>query len=192
MRSTPSSVSFCTIQSGRSPFGMADSDRERVGSAGLGDDLAVSLQGQRRSRSRTVATQPPTGTVGDGDRLAVAQAQHPAQMMHRVVVDRQPGQLLEIGDEHVRAGRAQRRRSIRRDPSLERRLDAAEQASFSCPTTSPRPSANCRSSSTSWSVSFVGTSTRTRARRSPRPRPAGGARPAGAARTPARAGCPAG
>ena len=48
-RSTPSSVTFCTSQSSRSPFGIATANVNGSARGRLGDDLARGLQGQPRA-----------------------------------------------------------------------------------------------------------------------------------------------
>ncbi len=139
-RSTPSSVTFCTSQSSRSPFGMATAN---VNGSARGGSVTISLAACSVSdepSTRTDGEQPPAATVGDADRLAVTQAQHPAQVMHRVVVDRQRIQLLGI-DQHMGAGRSQRRQVHPAHRQWNADLMRLNRPSFSCPTTSPRPSA---------------------------------------------------
>ena len=185
-RSTPTSVSFCTIHSSRSPFGDRRGDRHRS---------AASATVDRRRRRRRVAPlapparPPPRRAVGDGHRPR-----------RRAGAAR--GARWWRSRRRARARRGRRRRRALRlacaappASSLERRLDPREQAlAPATPTSSPRTRRSLRSSSASARSSLVGhlDVDHARAGRRARGRAGGARRVAAEARTRARAGCPAG
>ena len=86
-RSTPSSVSFCTIQSSRSPFGIeaaiVTGQRRPIGDHDVADHVELQPLRSPADRGRS----PPPGQSVTVTGLAGAQAQHPAQVVLDVVVD---------------------------------------------------------------------------------------------------------
>ena len=136
MRSMPISVAFCTSHSGRSDLGTTTAERERDGGRGFDGDLVDRLD---RVPGDTAGA-PPTGAVGDRDRVAVASAQHSQQVMGGVVVEHGS---CDVGDEEVRHGSPQHRVHEKADLIFENRPLSGGA------TSSPRCSAKRRSSSAS-------------------------------------------
>ena len=109
MRSMPSSVSFWTTHSGRSPLTGAKAT-VRGGSARASDCTLPSpptpLPAAERLEGaglRHAAARPASAPVGDDDLFAVAQAQHPAQVV-RVLVGED--RLAGVVDEDLAAAAA--------------------------------------------------------------------------------------
>ena len=109
MRSMPSSVSFWTTHSGRSPLDRREGDgqgrlRRRLGlhaavAAGPACRRAAAraAPARRRRRPSVVRAQRPCPS-DDDDLLAVAQAQHPAEVVGVLVAE---GGLRRVLDEHL-------------------------------------------------------------------------------------------
>ncbi len=93
MASTPSSVSFCTTHSGRSPFTGANATVMR-GSARHDSDVAGRLQ-----RRPEPCVTPPPNAVADGQRITWLQPEDSEVMAIRI----RKLERLEIVDEDVRA-----------------------------------------------------------------------------------------
>ena len=141
IRSTPSSVSFCTIHSGRSAFGIAKPTV--IGSRARRDRGHVARRRAELAAGDT-ARPPATGAVGDGDGLAVAQRSTRKRWWCGGVVERRAASTSATTT--WAAARAQRRAHCRgidhenADLILENRPPASA-------TDSPRPSAYWRSRS---------------------------------------------
>ena len=185
MRSMPSSVSFWTTHSGRSPLTGAKATVSAGSGARLELHGAVATRRRRRRpraarapgrrRCQPARAQWPAPVAGD-DLLAGAQAQHPAQVVHVVVVEHGVGRVVHEDLGRRGGPHRDRRQSAGCAGASQRRSGAARtrrrRPAPGGETSSPRAAANWRSSSSCSGVE-VGraSSTSTCTKRSPRPRP---------------------
>ena len=157
--STPSSVSFCTTHSGRSPFTGANTI---VIAGAARATVMISPVGSTASPNR--AESPPARAIAHCDLVTVTGAEH----VQVVAVGLGKLDVLEIGDEDVRPV-----------PPVGRHLNAErifeKRPASAGATSSPRSSASWRIRSSSARERRVGVSTRTRTSTSPRSDPGDGA-----------------